>query len=231
MSMGKRWNESWAGGSGKPRRRGSYDLTLTSTRPPGLTGSEGAGSEVSSLHSCSPERPGTRETSGSFRLHTRSRSTHRPIDTTNYQVYMCEIYFHNCWYIILANFFRTDYFMLCANQFSNCYFSVSVFCTYLNSIEYSMFWGTKATDKNPGTCMCPCWCVPINFQTACVFWKWHRLLGKKKKLLVSGHPTDPNFNPWPYEIFFIFRKKKLKKNNKIVPRFRSGTKNASTGKK
>jgi hypothetical protein len=34
-------------------------------------------------------------------------------------------------------------------------------------------------------------------------------------LLVSGHPTDPNFNPQPYEIFSFFPKKK----------------NASTGKR
>jgi hypothetical protein len=32
----------------------------------------------------------------------------------------------------------------------------------------------------------------------------------EKKMLVSGHPTDPNFNPRPYKFFLFFKKKKKK---------------------
>jgi uncharacterized protein YigE (DUF2233 family) len=43
-------------------------------------------------------------------------------------------------------------------------------------------------------------------------------LGQKQKLLVSDHPTDPNFNPRPNKIFFIKKKKKKKKKKKARER-------------
>jgi hypothetical protein len=36
----------------------------------------------------------------------------------------------------------------------------------------------------------------------------NKIRPKKKKLLVSSHPTDPNSNPQPFEIFSFFPNKK-----------------------
>jgi hypothetical protein len=49
-------------------------------------------------------------------------------------------------------------------------------------------------------------------------------------MLVSGHPTDPNFNPRPYDFFSFFKKKKKKaskhgkeiKTKNLQPKYHDG---------
>jgi hypothetical protein len=55
-------------------------------------------------------------------------------------------------------------------------------------------------------------------------------LGQEKIIVGSGHPTDPNFNPRPYKIFFMFpttKQKKMQareknKNYNLLPKYHDG---------